>query len=87
MKEIGYYRMPDTDSWSAKTPGIDRKTGDFCLFGNDIKRGLDIYRFDGEGRKPKSRARWMSADEAEVALAGRTNPRATGTTYVCLLGG
>ena len=87
MKEIGYYRMPDADSWSAKTPGINRKTGDFYLFGNDIRRGLDIYHFDGEGTKPaKSRGKWMSAQEAKVALADRKYPGVAGTTYVCLLG-
>jgi hypothetical protein len=88
MKEIGYYRMPDADSWSAKTPGINRKTGDFYLFGNDIKRGLDIYHFDGEASKkpPKSRGQWMSAQEAKVALADRKYPGVAGTTYVCLLG-
>ena len=88
MKEIGYYRMPDADSWSAKTPQINRKTGDFYLFGNDIKRGLDIYHFDGEGSKPaKSRGKWMNAQEARIALADRPTPGVAGTTYVCLLGG
>jgi hypothetical protein len=87
MKEIGYYRMPDADTWSAKTPQINRKTGDFYLFGNDIKRGLDIYHFRGEGKKPKSRGKWMSAQEARVALAGRPTPGVAGTTYICLLGG
>ena len=71
MKEIGYYRFPNADSWSAKTPQINRKTGDFYLFGNDMSRGLDIYRFDGEGSKPKSRGKWMSPEESQVALAGR----------------
>jgi hypothetical protein len=88
MKEIGYYRMPDADTWSAKTPQINRKTGDFYLFGNDIKRGLDIYHFDGEGTKPaKSRGKWMSAQEAKIALADRPAPGVAGTTYICLLGG
>jgi hypothetical protein len=88
MKEIGYYRMPDADSWSAKTPRIDGRTGDFYLFGNDIKRGLDIYHFDGAGTRPaRSGGRWMSAEEARVALAGRPTPGVAGTTYVCLLGG
>jgi hypothetical protein len=87
MKEIGYYRMPDADSWSAKTPQINRKTGDFYLFGNDMKRGLDIYHFDGEGKKPKSRGKWMNAQEAKVALAGRPAPGTAGTTYICLLDG
>jgi hypothetical protein len=85
MKEIGYYRMADANTWSAKTPQIDRKTGDFYLFGNDIKRGLDIYHFDGEGKKPKSRGKWMSAQEARIALTDRPAPGAKGTTYFCLL--
>jgi len=87
MKEIGYYRMPDADTWSAKTPQINRKTGDFYLFGNDMKRGLDIYHFDGEGQKSKNRGRWMSAQEARVALADRPAPGTAGTTYICLLDG
>jgi hypothetical protein len=85
MREIGYYRMPDADTWSAKTPEIDRKTGDFYLFGNDIARGLDIYHYTGAGKKPKSRGKWMNAQEARVALAGRPTPGVTGTTYICLL--
>ena len=70
MKEIGYYRMPDADTWSAKTPQIDRKTGDFYLFGNDIARGLDVYHYTGAGKKPKSRGKWMNAQEAQ-RLPGR----------------
>jgi hypothetical protein len=85
MKEIGSYRMPDADTWAAKTPRIDRRTGDFHLYGNDLQRGLDIYRFNGAAAKPKSRGRWMSAEEADVFLAGRTLPGVSGTSYVCLL--
>ena len=87
MKEIGYYRMPDADTWSAKTPQINRKTGDFYLFGNDIKRGLDIYHFDGEAR---SRRRAEEVDEragGEDRAANRPAPGVAGTTYICLLGG
>jgi hypothetical protein len=84
MKEIGYYRMPDANTWSAKTPQIDRR-GDFYLFGNDIARGLDIYHFKGEGKKPRSRGRWMNAQEARIELAGRPTPGVAGTTYFCLL--
>ena len=85
MKEIGYYRMPDADTWSAKTPQIDRKTGDFYLFGNDIRRGLDIYHYSGAGKKSKNPGKWMNAEEARVALADRPAPGTAGTTYVCLL--
>lgn len=89
MREIGYYRMPDADTWSAKTPQINRRTGDFYLFGNDIGRGLDVYRFDGEAqaRPASSGGRWMTPMEARVALADRPTPGVAGTTYACLLGG
>jgi hypothetical protein len=85
MKEIGHYRFPDSNTWAAKTPQIDRRTGDFYLYGNDRGRGLDVYRFDGEGKKPKSRGRWMSAQESRTALAGRATPGVSGTTYICLI--
>ena len=61
MREIGYYRVENgdgagfADSWSFKTPRVSR-TGDFYLYGNDIARGLDVYRFSGS-REPRRRAR------------------------------
>lgn len=51
MREIGHYRTPDADTWAAKTPFIDSRSGDFWLFGNDIGRGLDIYHFDADGQQ------------------------------------
>ena len=78
MKEIGHYRFPNADSWSAKTPQIDRRTGDFYLFGNDMSRGLDIYHFDGERQRSRRGGRWMSAEESRVALAGRATPGVAG---------
>jgi hypothetical protein len=87
MREIGHYRMPDADTWSAKTPEIDPATGDFYLFGNDIARGLDIYRFDGDAAQPQETGgTWLSAREAKTALAGRPTPGVAGTTYACLVG-
>lgn len=51
MREIGHYRTPNADTWAAKTPFIDSRSGDFWLFGNDIGRGLDIYHFDADGQQ------------------------------------
>ena len=45
MKEVGFYRFDDADTWAAKTPVIE-PGGGFYLYGNDIARGLDIYRFE-----------------------------------------
>jgi hypothetical protein len=84
MKEVGYYRMPDADTWSAKTPQINPTTGDFYLFGNDIARGLDVYQYRG-GRNATGRGDWLTPAEAKVALADRPTPGVSGTTYFCLL--
>ena len=80
MRELGFYRTQGGDSWSAKTPSIDRKTGDFHLYGNDIARGLDIYEFDGAGEKSKRGGKWMSPEEAAAESA--TQPETTSGTFL-----
>jgi len=49
MKEVGFYTMPDSDTWSFKTNKIN-KYGAFWGFGNDLVRGFDVYRFRGLNR-------------------------------------
>ena len=63
MKEIGYYRLDDVNSWSAKSPPIERGEP-FYLYGNDINRGLDVYRFDWEAEESTARGQWLSPAEA-----------------------
>ena len=83
MKEIGFYRIEDADTWSAKTPAIERGKP-FYVFGNDINRGLDIYRFDWEAEESASRGQWLSPAEA---LARATAAPAVDADYRlnCLL--
>jgi hypothetical protein len=49
MKEIGRYTFDDHNTWSFKTNKI-ASDGSFYGFGNDLGRGLDVYRFHGLGR-------------------------------------
>ena len=62
MREIGYYRTTNADgrgfadTWSFKTPKVSR-TGDFYLYGNDIARGLDVYRFSNTAAARRAPAR------------------------------
>ncbi len=49
IKEIGSYVFPDSNTWSFKTNAI-AKDGSFFGYGNDLGRGLDVYRFEGLGR-------------------------------------
>ena len=85
MKEIGYYQISGADTWSAKTPRIDPKTGDFYLYGNDIARGLDIYKFTAAGTQSTSQGAWLTPTQALAAAQARPSvaPR---TTLFCLLG-
>jgi hypothetical protein len=86
MRELGFYRTENANSWSAKTPVIDRRTGDFYLYGNDIERGLDVYHFDAAGEPSKKKGRWMTPAQAEAAALAR--PRLSTdirTSVLCLL--
>ena len=50
MTEIGSYVFPDADTWSFKTNAI-AADGSFYGYGNDLNRGMDVYRFTpGEAR-------------------------------------
>ena len=44
LHEVGSYRFPNSDTWSAKTNKIARD-GSFYLFGNDVIRGFDVYKY------------------------------------------
>jgi hypothetical protein len=46
IREIGQYTFDDHNTWSFKTNAIE-SDGSFYGFGNDLGRGLDVYRFDG----------------------------------------
>jgi hypothetical protein len=86
MKEIGFYRFENANSWAAKTPSIDPVTGDFHLYGNDIDRGLDIYAFDGQAAESATGGRWLTPAQA----LARVKPRVKltpGSAFYCLLPG
>jgi hypothetical protein len=69
MKQIGFYRTPDSNTWSAKTPVIE-PDGSFFLYGNDINRGLDVYRFDGTAQESAEGGTFLSPAAAAAKLAG-----------------
>jgi hypothetical protein len=62
MKEIGYYYFPNSDTWSVKTNRIE-EDGSFYFYGNDLNRGLDVYRFEAGAEPAADRGTWFSADQ------------------------
>jgi hypothetical protein len=89
MKEIGFYATDNADTWSAKTPEIE-PDGSFFLYGNDIARGLDVYRFEAGGQESESTGTWMDPAQALrfVTAQRKANPLpAAGAdrTLICML--
>ena len=83
MREIGYYRFPDSDTWSVKTNRIE-PDGSFYLFGNDQARGLDVYRFNAAAPRAAESGMWLTPEQA-VGRAGGGEVPATGPS--CLYRG
>ncbi len=83
MKELAWYRNANGDTWSAKTPVIE-DDGSFWLYGNDIARGLDIYRYTATAEASANPGKWLSAAEAELVLPKAGLP--AGYKPFCLLG-
>lgn len=84
MKEIGYYYFPNSDTWSAKTNKFS-KNGSFYLYGNDILRGLDVYRFNAKAKQSTNPGTWLSPADARDLLAGNTRPIGPDNAPFCLI--
>lgn len=82
MQEIAHARFPDSLTWAAKTPRIN-PDGSFHLFGNDLNRGLDVYRFDPTAERSDGLSTWLAADEVPVPEATAAS---SDDTLFCLLG-
>ena len=82
MEEIAHARFPDSLTWSAKTPRID-EDGSFHLYGNDLNRGLDVYRFDPGAPASDGLSTWLGAAELP-SLPAASLP--AGYQPFCLLG-
>ena len=64
MKQLGFYRFPDSDTWSVKAYNPDR--AGFHMFGNDMARGFDVYRWQPGGSSQTGT--WMTAAQHARAL-------------------
>jgi hypothetical protein len=84
MKEVGFYKVDGGEDWSAKTPAID-PDGSFYLYGNDIKRGLDVFRYEAGGVTSLRAGRWRTPAQALVHATRRPRVPLNGDyTLLCL---
>lgn len=63
ITEIGHFRLPDSNLWSAKVPEIE-DDGSFFVYGGDINRTLDVFRFDGTAPRQADGGSWLNESQA-----------------------
>ena len=68
MRQIGHYVTENANTWSAKTPFIE-SDGDFFLYGNDMARGLDIYRYEAEEEQSADGGKMLAPAAAAEQLS------------------
>lgn len=83
MKQLGWYRFPDSNTWAVKAPSVSRSG--FYLYGNDHRRGFDVYRYQPTvGSAKVSPGIWLSADQALRVLGAASGDGKLARPY-CLL--
>ena len=63
ITEVGHFRFPDSNLWSAKVPEVEQD-GSFYIYGGDIDRALDVFRFDATAPRQPDDGEWLSASQA-----------------------
>ena len=63
ITEVGHYRFPDSNLWSAKVPEVE-DDGSFYVYGGDITRALDVFRFDATAPRQPDGGEWVSPAQA-----------------------
>jgi len=74
IREVGFFRFADSDTWTAKTNRI-AKDGSFYLFANDHARGFDVFRYVRPSAGQAAQmdpGRWLTPDEALAEARSRT---------------
>jgi hypothetical protein len=85
MRQLGFYRFDNSDTWAVKTPRIE-PDGSFHMYGNDINRGFDVYRFTGAKDPSVPAGKMMTPMQAATHLQARDRPKLTaGNRMFCLL--
>jgi hypothetical protein len=82
IKAIGSYQAADADTWAFKAPKVSR-TGVFYAYGNDMARGMDIYRYDGRRPQATNGGTWipgpaLDAGAVQQAVVGGITQIAAG---------
>ena len=78
LKAIGSYQTENADTWSFKAPTVSRD-GVWFGFGNDMARGMDVYRYDGSRPQASNAGTWIPGPALD---AGATQTSSGGIVQV-----
>jgi hypothetical protein len=67
VREVGFFRFPDSDTWSAKVMRWE-EDGSAHVFAVDQTRGFDVYRYDATAPAAVDGGRWLTPLQAEQQL-------------------
>jgi hypothetical protein len=85
MREVGFYRFPDSNTWAVKTPQASRNG--FYLYGNDHARGFDVYKWTPTGTPTTNGGGiWRSPEQTlEAMKAYQASGGKIGLGALCLI--
>lgn len=64
IREVGHARMEDSDLWSAKVLEVE-DDGSFYIYGGDIGRTLDVFRYDATASAQADDGTWLTVAQAQ----------------------
>lgn len=86
--EVGHSRFTDSSLWSAQILDVE-EDGSFYIYGGDMDRHLDIWRFDPAAEGSSDGGEWLSpraALDRARAVRGPASLLGSGYRPFCLLG-
>jgi hypothetical protein len=72
IETLGFAYFDNSDTWSFKTNAFE-EDGSFYGYGNDIVRGLDVYRYDASvpAEMAAFQGTWVADQQTAVTMAAR----------------
>jgi hypothetical protein len=82
MKQLGFYRFPDSNTWAVKAPSASRNG--FYMYGNDHRRGFDVYKYT-PAQQPTSLGVWRTPAQTLEAFKALKANGGGGVAALCLI--
>ena len=86
IQEVGHFQFPDSDLWSAKVPEVE-DDGSFYIYGGDVRRTLDVFRYDATVEAQEDGGSWVDPRQALTIArtAGGQLREDDGNPFTCLV--